>query len=62
MAIVTANYLSISDSLATPTDTWYALNSVNAGNNLGWIFEAPVPIAIQEYPINLRSFTEPRRF
>ena len=59
---VTANYLSISDSLATPTDTFYAVDSVNVSNNLGWIFEAPVPITIQEYPINLRSFTEPRRF
>jgi hypothetical protein len=59
---VTANYLSISDSLATPTDTWYAVNSVNVSNNIGWIFEAPVPIAVQEYPINLRSFTEYRRF
>lgn len=59
---VTANYLSISDSLATPTDTFYAVDSVNVSNNLGWIFNAPVPITIQEYPINLRSFTEPRRF
>ena len=61
-SIATANYLSISDSLATPTDTWYAINSTNVSNNLGWIFEAPVPITVQEYPINLRSFTEYRRF
>jgi hypothetical protein len=41
--VVSANYLSISRSTATPaTLTWYAgANSTNGGNNSGWIFTAP---------------------
>lgn len=40
--IVSANYLSISRSTATPSNTWYAgANSTNGGNNSGWIFSAP---------------------
>jgi hypothetical protein len=35
---VVANYLSISDSRATLSDTWYAQNSTDGGNNIGWIF------------------------
>jgi len=36
---VTSNYLSIQDSVATGGAVWYAGgNSVNAGNNTGWIF------------------------
>jgi hypothetical protein len=40
---VSADYLSISRSTATPsTLTWYAgANSTNGGNNTGWIFTAP---------------------
>jgi hypothetical protein len=33
------NYLSIRDSNATPSDTWYAgYNSTNVSNNTGWFF------------------------
>lgn len=35
------NYLSIRDSNATPSNTWYAgANSTNVANNTGWIFTA----------------------
>lgn len=37
---VTADYLSISYSTATPTLTWLATNSTNGGNNSGWYFGA----------------------
>jgi len=37
--IVSSNYLSIKDSIATGGAVWYAgSNSVDAGNNTGWIF------------------------
>jgi hypothetical protein len=40
--IVSSNYLSIQDSIATGGATWYAgANSTNLGNNTGWIFTAP---------------------
>jgi hypothetical protein len=40
----TVDYLNISYSNASPsTDTWYAgINSIDSGNNSGWIFLAPV--------------------
>jgi len=39
---VSSNYLSISDSTATGGATWYAgANSVDGGNNSGWIFSGP---------------------
>jgi len=39
--IIDSNYLSIQDSIATGGATWYAgINSTNAGNNTGWIFES----------------------
>jgi hypothetical protein len=46
--VVSANYLSISRSNASPSNTWYAgANSTNGGNNTGWIFSAPpVPAVI----------------
>lgn len=41
--IVESDYLSISYSTATGGATWYAgANSVNNGNNTGWIFTAPI--------------------
>jgi hypothetical protein len=41
---VTADYLSISRSTATPTLTWLATNSTDGGNNSGWYFGAfPLP-------------------
>lgn len=40
--VVSSDYLDIKDIKATPiTSTWYAgANSLNMGNNLGWIFTA----------------------
>lgn len=39
--VVSSDYLSISNSAATPSNTWYAgANSTNGGGNTGWIFTA----------------------
>lgn len=38
---ITSNYLSISNSIATPSNTWYANNSTDWGWNTWWIFTAP---------------------
>lgn len=38
---ITVDYASISDSNATPVDTWYATNSIDGGNNTGWFITAP---------------------
>jgi hypothetical protein len=39
--VITKN-VNISDSSATPTDTWYAtINATDGGNNSGWIFGIP---------------------
>lgn len=35
---VTADYLDIRDSAATPSSTWTATNSTDSGNNTGWTF------------------------
>lgn len=35
---ITVNYLSITNSQASPPNTWRALNSVNGGSNTGWAF------------------------
>lgn len=35
---VTVDYASIKDNTASPTSTWFANNSTDAGNNLNWIF------------------------
>ncbi len=43
--IVSANYLNISHSQASPSTTWYAVNSINSGNNTGWIFGEP-PVVV----------------
>lgn len=37
-APIELEYLSVADSHASPADTWYALNSTDAGGNTGWIF------------------------
>lgn len=37
---IECDYLNISYSTVTPTKTWYAgLNSINSGNNTGWVFD-----------------------
>jgi hypothetical protein len=41
---VDATFLSISNSAATPADTWYAgTNSTDGGGNTGWLFVAAPP-------------------
>lgn len=37
---VTGNYLDIQDSNASPANVWYALNSVDSGNNTNWQFSS----------------------
>lgn len=40
--IVSADWLNISNSSASPANTWYAgVNSINTTNNSGWIFSNP---------------------
>ena len=39
--LVICNNVSITRSVATPTDTWYAINSTNVAGNTGWIFGPP---------------------
>lgn len=34
------SYLDIKDIFATPNNTWYAQNSTDSGNNMGWTFAA----------------------
>lgn len=41
---ISASFMNISYSNATPATTWYAPNSTDSGNNTGWIFgPAPPP-------------------
>jgi hypothetical protein len=40
---INANYINIKDIEATPSSTWYATNSVDSGNNLGWTFNVASP-------------------
>ena len=39
--LVICNNVSITRSTASPTNTWYAINSTNVTTNTGWIFGAP---------------------
>lgn len=39
--LVICNNVSITRSVATPADTWYAINSTNVAGNTGWIFGSP---------------------
>jgi len=59
----TVTYLSIQDSNATGGAAWDANDATNvdAGNNTGWFF-APTPSVSNEITMQLRSFTQPRRF
>jgi hypothetical protein len=36
---IQTNYLSISDSEATPASTWFTQFSTDTGNNTGWTFQ-----------------------
>ena len=59
-----ATYLTVQDIAAAGGATWNAFaanNNVDAGNNSGWNFGL-TPQYAYEYPIELRSFTERKRF
>lgn len=61
---VTTSYLSIKDIAATGGATWNAYvdyNNVDQGDNTGWDFSYS-PAIDNEFPIALRSFTQPKRF
>lgn len=61
---VTTSLLTIQDINATGGATWNAyvdFNNVDAGGNTGWDFSNS-PSIDNEFPITLRSFTQPRRF
>lgn len=62
---VSLSYVSIQDIAATGGAGWNAYTSngnIDAGNNSGWVFDpAPSDVSV-EFFMNLRSFTEPRRF
>ena len=62
---VNASYMTIKDSTATGGAGWDAFTTngnIDSGNNTGWVFD-PVPSDVNiEFPITLRSFTQPRRF
>lgn len=38
---ITVDYANIGYSTATPSSTWYATNSIDSGNNSGWVITAP---------------------
>lgn len=43
--IVTADYISVSNSVVTPANTWFAgPHSIDGGNNSGWTFDSTAPI------------------
>jgi len=39
--LTVSNFVSVKDSNASPTNTFYAVNSTNAGNNVNWTFNFP---------------------
>lgn len=61
---VTVSYLSIKDIAATGGAIWNAYvdyNNVDQGGNTGWDFSYS-PAIDNEFPVALRSFTQPKRF
>jgi hypothetical protein len=59
------SFVDIKDIAATGYGEWQAYTSngnVDSGNNVGWVFAAPPAFVASEYPPELRSFTEKRRF
>ena len=63
--INSVSFVDIKDIAATGYGEWQAYTSngnVNSGNNVGWVFDAPPAFVASEYPPELRSFTEKRRF
>jgi len=57
--------LTIRDINATGGASWNAytdFENTDAGNNDGWDFSLSPPYSTAEFPIAIRSFTQPRRF
>jgi hypothetical protein len=57
--------LTIQDINAVGGASWNAytdFENTDAGNNDGWNFSLSPPYSTAEFPITLRSFTQPRRF
>jgi hypothetical protein len=57
--------LTIRDINAVGGASWNAytdFENTDAGNNDGWNFSLSPPYSTAEFPITLRSFTQPRRF
>jgi hypothetical protein len=57
--------LTIRDINAVGGASWNAytdFENTDAGNNDGWDFSLSPPYSTAEFPITLRSFTQPRRF
>jgi hypothetical protein len=57
--------LTIRDINAVGGASWNAytdFENTDAGNNDGWDFSLSPPYSTAEFPIALRSFTQPRRF
>jgi hypothetical protein len=57
--------LTIRDINAVGGADWNAytdFENTDAGNNDGWNFSLSPPYSTAEFPITLRSFTQPRRF
>jgi hypothetical protein len=60
---VSADYLSISNSTASPPNTWYAgANSIDNGGNINWIFTVAPSGGDYTGSMWLRSLAERRRF
>ena len=57
--VISGDYLSISNSVVSPADTWYAgANSFDGGGNSGWIFAA-APV-VEEQVSGTSSGSRPR--
>lgn len=62
---INVSFVSIKDIAAAGGATWlsYTTNgNVDAGNNTGWVFESTPAFLYTEFPQEIRSFTEKRRF
>lgn len=51
MPTISVDYLNIQDSNASPSMTWYAGdNSIDSGNNFGWIFTSSPSDTMSQNP------------
>ena len=58
--LIAVDYMSITNSAASPATTWYAgVHSTDEGGNTGWLFYDPVPIVVTNGAIsaNTTSFS-----